>query len=225
MSLTVTADPPPPPLAADAAVLPGEQPPLTVPSPELGLDTGALADQDGEVGICLLQGYIVLLDEVSGEGRGNDGSPRLSPLGPGKLRAGRYLHAPHSPGPPAEQPPGPDSPDAAAARGTLAQMDAKLPQAATQPTPDAPHNRRHLLSKPDNNTGTRLRRPPIAAPVNRGARQSQCPPASGRPMRTGGRAGRPRRVLGKGAAVRRGCGVGLLSGERCRNVTVSGAGG
>lgn len=83
-----------PPLAADPAVLPGGQPPLTVPSPELGLDTGALADQDGEVGICLLQGHIVLLNEVSGEGRGNDGSPWPSPLGPGKLRAGRYLTLP-----------------------------------------------------------------------------------------------------------------------------------
>lgn len=191
MSLTVTADPPPPPLAADAAVLPGEQPPLTVPSPELGLDTGALADQDGEVGICLLQGYIVLLDEVSGEGRGNDGSPRLSPLGPGKLRAGRYLTLPtHRVRPRSSRP----APTHLTPRlpGELWHRWMRSSRRLRPSPPPMPLTTAAIFSL--NLTTTRgrdfdarqSRRPSIAAPANRSARR----PAAGQCGRGGGPAGR-----------------------------------
>lgn len=43
-------------------------PPLTVAGPEAGPHPGALPDEDGEAGVGLLQGHVVLLDELPADG-------------------------------------------------------------------------------------------------------------------------------------------------------------
>lgn len=45
-------------------------PSLTVAGPQAGPHAGALADQDGEAGVGLLQGHVVLLDELPADGTG-----------------------------------------------------------------------------------------------------------------------------------------------------------
>lgn len=56
---------------------PSGQPPvsptLTVARPQLGLHIGALADQDGQRGVGLLQLHVAFLDEVPAEERGRAG--------------------------------------------------------------------------------------------------------------------------------------------------------